>query len=175
MMATYAMLENIRQHSLVVARLADRLVTGLAETVQPEHLASRELVIAGALLHDIAKTPCLEGACNHAHVGAQICREHGYPEVATIVQEHVILSSHEPERYARGIFTPQEIVYYADKRVRHHQVVDLPDRLEYILDHYGKDDAERRQLIRQNFNRCIELEELLFKWLHFTPEQLGTY
>lgn len=173
MMTTYDMLANIRQHSLVVAQLAEQLVTALPQNNQAGLHTSRELVIAGALLHDIAKTPCLKEPCNHAKLGAQICREHGYPEVATIVEEHVILKHHEPERYARGEFTAEEIVYYADKRVRHHQVVNLDERLEYIIDHYGKNDPVRRQLIRENFSRCIELETFLFQWLDFSPKDLG--
>ena len=44
------------------------------------------------------------------------------------------------QRRRRGIFTAREIIYYADKRVRHEEIVSLDDRLEYILEHYGLGD-----------------------------------
>ena len=175
LMAQYGMLANIRHHSLVVARLAERLVLGLGATAPDRPQADRDLVIAGALLHDIAKTPCLNSTCDHAKVGADICRQHGFPEIAAIVEEHVILRHYEPDRYEAGQFTAREIVYYADKRVRHHMVVNLDERLEYILDRYGKDNPTRQQLIRENFNKCLTLEHYLFEWLPFAPEELGGY
>lgn len=67
------------------------------------------------------------------------------------------------------------IVYYADKRVRHNVVVNLDERLEYILDHYGKGTPDRRELIRKNFNKCLALEQHLFHWLPFGPKELGRF
>lgn len=175
LMDHYGMLANIRQHSLVVARLADQIVTSLHHNAKIPMVADRQLVIAGALLHDIAKTPCLENECDHAQLGAEICRKHGYHLVAEIVAEHVIMQTHEPSLCETGHFTAKEIVYYADKRVRHNQVVSLSERLDYILDHYGQGIPERQMRIRQNFQRCLHLEKLLFRWLDFTPEQLGAF
>ncbi len=173
LMEQYHMLDNIRHHSLVVARVADQLVRDLETAGPPRGAPDRRLVIAGALLHDIAKTPCLDASCEHAQVGAEICREHGFPEVAGIVAEHVILRDHDPDRYAGGRFTAGEIVYYADKRVRHTEVVSLEERLAYILDHYGRNDPRLHRLIRKNFQKCVELERHLFHTLGMTPRQLA--
>lgn len=172
LMDTYGMLDNIRHHSLVVARLADRLVTGLSTAAAPS-VPGRNLVIAGALLHDIAKTPCLDGSCEHAQAGAAICTREGYPDLAEIVAEHVLLQNHEPERFQTGCFLAKELVYYADKRVRHAHVVTLEERLEYILEHYGRDDPVRHRLIADNFSKCQVLERHLFTFLPFPPEMLG--
>lgn len=169
------MLHNIRHHSLVVARLADQIQAGLCSFAVRSTQPDRHLVIAGALLHDIAKTPCLNSNCDHAKAGAAICHQHGYPAIADIVQEHVILHDYDPTRYERGCFSAGEIVYYADKRVRHNVVVHLDQRLEYILDHYGKGNPTRRDLIRENFNRCLTLEQMLFQWLPFRPKELGSF
>ncbi len=171
LMEQYRMLDNIRHHSLVVARVADQIVRDLGKS-GTDVLPERRLVIAGALLHDIAKTPCLDSSCEHAQVGAEICMEHGFPEVAGIVAEHVILRDHDPERYAAGVFTAGEIVYYADKRVRHTEIVDLDQRLAYILDHYGRGDPRLHRLIRENFQRCVELERHLFRALAMPPDHL---
>ena len=169
------MLANIRHHSLVVARLAEQIQEGLT-AFSPKHpQVDRHLVISGALLHDIAKTPCLNSNCDHAQVGGEICRKHGYPEIATIVEQHVLLWEYDPCRYVEGCFTASEIVYYADKRVRHNVVVNLDQRLEYILEHYGKGNPTRHALIRENFKKCYTLEQYLFRWLPFAPHDLGRF
>ncbi len=172
LMDEYEMLDNIRHHSLVVARIADALIIELLEDPVHTSAPDRALVLAGALLHDIAKTPCLDGSCDHATAGGDICRKHGYPEVADIVEQHVILKDHDVERYNSGRFTAMEIVYYADKRVRHNQVVSLEERLDYILEHYGNNDQERHHVIHKNFQRCRDLEQALFRVLPFTAESL---
>ena len=172
LMEQHKMLVNIRCHSLVVARIADLLATTLQENGL-QQLPDRQLCISGALLHDIAKTPCLDGNCDHALAGAEICLKLGYPEIAAIVEEHVILKDHNPDRYAQGIFSAREIVYYADKRVRHDEIVSLDKRLEYIIERYGNDDAHRHELIRANFDQCVQLEGFLFKFLGFPPEELA--
>lgn len=173
LMEQYEMLENIRHHSLVVARIADLLVDGLQNMVGDHPVPDRNLVIAGALLHDIAKTPCLKNACDHALAGAEICDRHGYPEIARIVEEHVILKDHDPVRYEQGHFTAREIVYYADKRVRHTEIVSLDDRLIYILEHYGNGDSYIHERIRENFNKCVQIEQFMFRFLSFTPDGLA--
>ena len=166
LMEQYEMLSNIRRHSQTVAAVAIELADALGNELD------RELVIAGALLHDIAKTPCLENRCDHAVMGAEICLQHNLFEVAPIVAEHVVLSCFEPDRYRRGQFTEVEIVYYADKRVRHEEIVSLTKRLDYIIEHYGKNDSRIHKLIRANFSRCQELESHLFTYLPFTPQSL---
>jgi len=174
LMDRYEMLANIREHSFIVARVAETIVRGLQlpedEGATPPDL---DLVLAGALLHDIAKTKCLDGSCQHAEEGMQICAGHDYPEVATIVGEHVILSSFNDDDYRRGFFPAREIVYYADKRVRHTEIVPLSQRLDYIIDHYSGGSDHITGRIRQNFERCVQLEKHLFGFLPFEPAELA--
>lgn len=169
----YEMLDNIRAHSFKVARVAELLVDGLIEAGRcPTPLPSKELVIAGALLHDIAKTECLNGKCRHDDLGQEICTALGFPEIGEIVKEHVILKEFKAKMYKKGLFDAKEIVYYADKRVRHDEVVSLEHRLEYIVDRYGKGDPRRKHYIRLNFQQCQHFEVYLFTYLNFTPGQL---
>ncbi len=173
LMEQYGMLDNIRRHSLVVARVSAAIIKGLQDADRASPLPDLRLAISGSLLHDIAKTPCLGERCNHARIGAEICRQHGFDHLAPIVEEHVILRQHDPRRYRQGHFLTREIVYYADKRVRHHEIVGLEERLAYILEHYGRDDPHRHRLIRENFAQCVELEDQLFRFLDFSPAELG--
>lgn len=172
LMDDYAMLPNIRRHSLLVARIAEVLSLQLNKKGVGDQTPDHALCINGALLHDIAKTPCLKEGGDHAAKGAEICQRHGYPEVAQIVAGHIILQDFSPERYQQGHFLAQEIVYYADKRVRHDTIVNLAERLEYIIENYGKNDEHIQGLIRNNFKKCEQLEGYFFDFLDCTPDQL---
>ncbi len=169
----YNMLDNIRDHSFKVARVAELLITGLhggKKTTAPQ--PEIDLVIAGSLLHDIAKTQCLEGKCFHDVVGQEICNDLGYPEIGEIVREHVLLKSFTPQLYQKGIWGAKEIVYYADKRVRHDEIVSLESRLEYIINIYGDNSPEKEYYIRHNFQQCQELEGYIFAFLDFAPDEI---
>jgi len=173
LMDRYAMLDNIREHSCIVARVAEAIGTHLdlpCDTgCTPPDMA---LVRAGALLHDIAKTKCLDGSCEHAEEGMLICQALGYPEIGRIVREHVILKNFSPDDCRRGIFNAGELVYYADKRVRHDEIVSLDQRLDYIIDHYSRGSDYIKKRIRKNFAMCKELESALFSYLPFAPGDL---
>lgn len=167
----YGMLDNIRDHSIMVARVAGTLADGLRRSGRATApLPDPAEVTAGALLHDIAKTLCLQTSCNHAEAGRRICVELGYPEIGDIVAEHVILASFAADRYVQGLFGAKELVFYADKRVLHDRVVPLAARLDYILDRYGDGDPRREHYIRLNFQRTLELEEFLFRFLDFPAD-----
>ncbi len=173
MMDQYAMLDNIREHSFIVARVAETIVT---ELEIPQENGCRppdlDLVLAGALLHDIAKTKCLDGSCQHAEEGMLICAAHDFPEVGSIVAQHVILNSFDRDAYRKGSFPAREIVYYADKRVRHNEIVLLSQRLDYIIDKYSRGSDYIQERIRKNFALCVEFERYLFSFLPFAPEDL---
>lgn len=166
------MLSNIRDHSFMVARVAKALIDGLIRNGVPYTPNTKE-VIAGALLHDIAKTRCLQNNSHHAQDGQNICNKLGYPHIGEIVLEHVVLKNFNDTLYTRGEFGAKELVYYADKRVRHDQVVSLQDRLDYILERYGKGDPVKEQHIRTNFSTTFRFEELLFVHLDFSSDNLN--
>ncbi len=163
-MDEYEMLDNIREHSIVVARIADLLARELVEAGESLDLKK---VIAAALLHDIAKTSCLKNGKNHAEEGRKICLQNNLEEIAPIVAEHVVLRTY----LIHGLFSEKEIVYYADKRVNHHSVVSLEERLRYILERYGGNG--RREAIERNFTLCKTIEAALFRLLPFSPEELS--
>jgi uncharacterized protein len=166
LMDEFRMLENIREHSIVVARVAEFIGTGL---IKAGVAIALEKAIVGALLHDIGKTICLEHGGDHAQLGREICLERKLHEVADIVGEHVRLQDFRPE----AKISEKEIVYYADKRVNHSAVVTLEERVRYILDRYGGNNNEVCRRIRANFAQCKLVEEKLFARLDCGPNDIA--
>lgn len=171
----YSMLDNIREHSIMVTRVAETLYDNLSPALPPENLPPKRVVIIGALMHDIAKSLCLNDNRSHATVGMEICRQHNWPELAEIVEEHVLLKHFNDEAYRRGVFGAKELVFYSDKRVNHHEVVTLDQRLAYILERYSKGDPYRIKRIRANFDTGFTLEKRLFAHIDFPPEEISSH
>jgi putative nucleotidyltransferase with HDIG domain len=169
-MKEFGMYDHIREHSLMVTRVAELMYRQLA--AQGASLPPKELVIAGALLHDIAKSKCIKEGCQHAQVGEAICLDLGYPEVAEMVRNHVNLPGLRPQAYQRNSFTGPELVYYSDKRVKHDGIVSLDERLAYILEKYS-DNPEWDKNIHANFRMCAELEGFFFSRLDFAPDEVA--
>jgi uncharacterized protein len=161
------MLPNIKDHSIMVARVAHIITNGLIAAGHNE--LSLDKVIAGALLHDIGKTACLENDDDHAARGYDICLTHKLESIADIVAEHVILKNYVLDN---GV-SEKEIVYYADKRVNHDQVVSLQDRLAYILERYGLNNQVRYLAIKKNYALCQGLEKYMFAELPFAPQDIA--
>ncbi len=162
LMAAHAMLPNIREHSFRVMEVAAFLGRALAAAGFSLHLP---LIEAGALLHDLGKTPCLGTARNHALWGAELVRAAGFPEVARVVAEHVDLEKNNgdprPVREA-------EVVNYADKRVLHDRVVTLQVRFADLLWRYGR-TPEARARIAATAAKTLALEQKLFAPLSLSP------
>jgi putative nucleotidyltransferase with HDIG domain len=165
LMAAHAMLGHIREHSLLVTRVAVLLGEALAAAGFPLHLP---LIEAGALLHDLGKTPCLGTGRNHAEWGAAVLAGMGYPEVAQIVREHVYLAvdpgASLPPREA-------EVVNYADKRVLHTRVVTLSERFADLKERYGHTSEAQARLEALGLKVQV-LEEKIFTPLELTPGDL---
>jgi putative nucleotidyltransferase with HDIG domain len=161
--AEMGMLENMIAHSLQVRRVSLFIV---------DHLISeslnRELVGAAALLHDITKTRNLQTKEDHAKTGEVLLTAKGYPEVGRIVGQHVFIY----ECFSDDEITETEIVNYADKRVLHDGIASLEERMNYILERYGR-TSERRQLLNLLWEKSKELENKIFKRLPFRPGDLG--
>ncbi len=165
LMDSYEMLNHIRAHSVMVARVA----RVLARSLKREGMAvSVSKTTVGALLHDIGKTASLATGGDHAEMGRLICIQNQFFEVADIVGEHVKIKHYRPE----ADLSEKEIVYYSDKRVNHDQIVSLDERLAYILERYGGNHELIHQRIRDNFELCRRVEARLFDLLDFAPDSL---
>ena len=166
LMNAYGMLDNIKAHSFKVGKVASIIAEG---TIKSGINISLEKVTAGALMHDIAKTMCLESNEDHAKRGKEICLENDFFEIAEIVGEHVQLTSYKPDDEVNE----KEIIYYADKRVNHNEVVSLEQRLVYLIERYAKNEKPLIKRIEENFRKCSEVEKKIFSHLDFSPEDLN--
>lgn len=165
LMREYGMLSHIWEHSLLVKEVALHLGTALVEAGLELHL---DLIEAGALLHDLGKTPCLGTSINHAEWGAKVLKAAGYPEVAQVVREHIVLQTNGDDPRA---VREAEVVNYADKRVLHTRVVTLADRFADLIRRYGK-TAEAQKRIAGLEAKAQLLEAKLFARLSLNPADL---
>lgn len=163
---TYGVPDHIRRHSEQVARVARCLADALRQATG--QVLDVERVVAGALLHDIAKADCFHNRRDHAQEGGRVLRGMGLDDLAPLVERHVELGPWDPHA---GV-TEAEILNYSDKRVRHEEVVTLEERFLDLLERYGRDNERAQARIRENWVRTHALEEKLFRDLSFGPEAL---
>lgn len=163
LMEHHEMMPHIRRHSLTVARLA--AIMGMVLNDRGARL-SIPLIIAGSLLHDIAKTRSLREGGNHVEMGRRMVLEMGYPEVAWIVGSHV-----DPGPRVAEVVNEATLVNYADKRVLHDRVVPLKERLEDLMARYGK-TAENRARIEEMAKNIERLENTIFSRMSLSPDDL---
>ena len=165
LMCEMEMTDHIVVHCMQVCRVA----TVLAENLTPAGISLNcELIHAAALLHDITKTRSFKTRENHAQTGGQYLTELGFPEVGSLVRQHVRL-----DEYPRNVSLGEaQILNYADKRVLHERIVSLDKRLEYILEKYAKVPGDRRRVYLL-WEKTREIEAEIFNALPFSPEDLN--
>jgi uncharacterized protein len=162
-MTHHGMMSNIRRHSLMVARVAVILGNGLNRR---ECRLSIPLIIAGALLHDIAKTRSLLEGGDHVKMGRKMVLELGYPQVAWIVGTHVDSGQEIVDR-----INESAVVNYSDKRVRHDRVVSLKERLRDLVARYGG-TLETRCRLRDMTRNIGRLEKEIFSQIPLSPREM---
>ncbi|WP_458400727.1 HD domain-containing protein [Mailhella sp.] len=161
----YGMMPHIREHCRAVASVALEIVRRAGERgLIPEGRGlDAPSVLAAGLLHDIAKTYTIRHGGSHAQLGAAWVRdETSNPALAQAVLWHVSWPWQEgPLDDSADPLRLPIIIAYADKRVRHTEVVTLEQRFEDLLIRYGIDD-ERRERITGYLNRTKTVEKALF-------------
>lgn len=152
----YDILPNVLQHSLQVHKVA----CALAQNLNGSIAINRDLVCAAALLHDITKSRALKTGEKHDISGKELLKSLGYPEIADIVGQHVYLNDTSPN----SPLTEADIVYYADKRVMHDEIVTVEERIQDLLKRYGT-TPERYNKILENKDIILIVEQKLARHL----------
>lgn len=156
LMVKYSMLPNIVEHSFQVMRVALAITDNLKDSVSVD----RDVVIAGALLHDITKTRSIKTKEKHAVSGGRLLRELGFQRIAEIVEEHIITKNLNLE----GMPEEKEIVCYADKRVTHEKIVTIEERIHDLMQRYGETEEIRNQIL-QNMKQVVAVEQKLNRFM----------
>lgn len=164
LMIQCGMLGNIIDHSLEVARVA--LFLSMELNRRGQHL-DLSLVEAAALLHDLTKTECLRTKEDHALTGSKLLKEMGYERIGEVVAEHIHLSKvMDPYRISE-----EEVVNYADKRVKHDRIVSLEERFKDLKERYGH-SHRALELLEGLKEETLGIEQKIFSLLDFAPDYL---
>lgn len=117
-----------------------RAVRDLALTYASDSTVDRDLVAAGALLHDIGRGVTHE--IRHAEVGGALCRSFGLDEaIVAIVERHIGAGLTADECSLLGLLPrdcmPQtieeKIVAHADNLVKGTRAITMEERLEHAI------------------------------------------
>jgi putative nucleotidyltransferase with HDIG domain len=161
------MLPHIVRHSKLVTEVALIIARKLNDSGCQLDLA---LVEAGALLHDITKSLSLETKENHARTGGELLASLGYPAVATIVRQHIVL---DPGTLHPEAITEAELVNYADKRVKHEEVVGIEERFQDIKERYISKFPALETRFQEVRLETQHLEQKIFAIIDITPDQIN--
>jgi uncharacterized protein len=155
-MVQHSMRPNIVEHSIQVMHVSLAITDNLKNGVA----VNRDLVIAGALLHDITKTRALKTKERHDLSGGDLLREMGFTSIAEIVEQHIVFQNLNPQ----GRLEEREIIYYADKRVMHDKIVTIEERVHDLIQRYGNAE-EIRSLILQNKTLVLAIESKIASFM----------
>lgn len=159
----YGMPPHIRRHCIQVALIVADLARGM------EHFGSalcRRTMLAGALLHDIAKIYTIRHGGAHSQLGAaQMLRETGNYTLAQMIYHHVSWPWNID--VDNSLTLPSLLLIYADKRVRHDKVVTLEERRLDLLERYGFTE-QSRLYINESMRQAAAIEMALSQRLGVT-------
>ncbi len=138
--------ENIIAHSKAVFYFAMKVVDVLEKK---KVKIDRDLVAAGALLHDVKKL-----TKDHEVAGFELLKSLGYENVGLLIKRHGLfrlgIEDYIPKTWE------EKVVFYSDKRVKDDKIVSLEERFEYIMQRYNKEDIYKEI----HFTKKIENELL---------------
>lgn len=154
---------HIIAHSVKVAEVALRIALALNRAAG--EALDLALLEAGALLHDVKKPHTIQNGGDHALLGGERATELGFAELAPLIARHVDLGEWSTE----GPVTESELLNYADKRIRHEELVSLDERFADLLERYGKHERARER-IRLHWDTMRAVERKIFSRLPFGPE-----
>lgn len=109
---------------------------------------------------------------HHADIAYKDLSDQGFRKTAELIRLHNSLSIiEEPEKLEDR---ETAILFYADKRVKHHETVDLAERFRDGRVRHGKyDDPKTRSKFEEIEKRTFELEKRLFAPLSISPDQIS--
>lgn len=138
--------------------------------------ADRDLVCAGALLHDIGRS--VDHSIMHAYIGSQIVQAHGLPaSIVNIVRKHTGAGLDAEDVEEMGLppadYMPstieEKIVAHADNLVSDNKVVPHTHSVEKLRNKGADRGADRIEALHR------ELSGLYGQDLDVIPDKIGQY
>jgi len=155
--------KNIIDHSIRVAQVT----LELAQELKSIYNIDLKLALLGALLHDVTKMRSIKTGEDHAQTGAFLIEELGYKELAPLIRHHIMLK----EPIANPAVTEVELVFYADKRVKHTEVVSIKERFVDVIMRYCPGQRPTPTMIKI-YKQTLELEKIIFSNILLNPSDL---
>lgn len=150
---------SVRRHSIRVAKKAIQITNKIKNSE-----INRELVVVGALLHDIGRSKT--HGFEHALIGGKILRNRGYPpQLARICETHLLggldkedaLSVGLPEKDYIPETLEEKIVCLADKHMAGTKEVSIKERFDKWFEKYGKSS-----ILLKSKKRVEEIQKELY-------------
>ncbi|MBI5620859.1 HD domain-containing protein [Candidatus Gottesmanbacteria bacterium] len=153
---TYNLPERKRRHVALVAKVAEFLATQ-CQMLNDKCKINTELLLAGALLHDIDKNiPKLPGE-RHPEGAVRILTEEGMGEVAALVKTHPLHAILDPAIAPKT--WEEKLLFLADKMVKQ-EVIGVDARFRLWNDeHLPKD---QQTILDAAYPKVKELEKEMF-------------
>jgi len=154
--------QNVIAHCIAVSELANEMA---------EHCdADREIVITGALLHDIGYAR--SNSIKHALIGAEMAREFGLDgRIVDIIERHIGAGIPREEAEELGLpkkdYIPksleEKIVAHADNLTRHTTHITIDEAIETTQLKLGKDhpSIERMKRLHEELEEICGLRDIL--------------
>jgi hypothetical protein len=109
---------------------------------------------------------------HHADITAKILDELGFTETAELIRLH--RSDYIVKQPDAFDFIEKKIIYYADKRVKHNEIVSLKERFRDGRARYGKfDTPEEKKLFEEVEVKTKKLEKELFDGIGIKPADIN--
>jgi HD superfamily phosphodiesterase len=159
----YEVPAHIIDHMKKVAAISLFLMDNIKEKRGTE--LNIKTTIKAALLHDILKLV----SANHEEDAADIFEDEA---VSSIIFKHRFNSLIDPVPSKRPVTLEEKIVYYADKRVKHDEIVSIKERIadgrrRYL--HLGYSIDEEKQVVVV----LKEIEKEICELAEITPETIS--
>lgn len=179
---------HVRAHCFQVARIGEHLANKLSEAGED---VDSDLVWIAGMIHDFVRVVDFKelpedlgtdedqevwkslrqqyGGRHHAEVGAEILNEMGEEELSRIIRQHKygsMLTEDSPSSWEA------KLVYYADKRVAHDQIVSLEERLSEGRKRY-RPDTPLNEEDKKRHDAIEALEKEIFDKIDIEPSDLA--
>ena len=156
-------------HCCTVRAVADEIASRI-------DFANKDLVVAGALLHDIGRSK--DHTIMHAYIGSVMVENYGLPSsLVDIVRKHTGAGLDQDDVKEMGLpagdYMPktieEKIVAHADNLVSDNRVVDHNHSVSKLINKGAFRGADRVELLH------MELSDLYGEDLDVMPKRIGEY